>query len=136
MKKHLPLICIVALLIITTLSNCNKDNTGSNSFADGVAGLYHNNTYAYDITVTKINNNTISITTDYFINFNNAVMTSATTFTLNKVTAEDPGNYYEYTGDGSCSNNNIAVNIHTMQVEKSTGDTTRYQEFFTGTKTQ
>jgi hypothetical protein len=136
MKKHFPLICIVALLAITTLSNCNKDNDSNsdNSPAGGIAGLYRNATYMYDITVTKVDNNTVSISIDNYLGFNTTTMNSATTFTLNKVNQEDSDNRYEYTGNGSCSNGNISVTVETKVTDKQSGDVNTSTEFYTGSK--
>lgn len=134
MKKHLPLICMVALLVITTLSNCNKDNNTDTSLAGGIAGLYRNINYSYDIVVTKVNDNTVSITFDNYLGFTTTTMNSATTFTLNKVNLEDSESMYEYTGSGSCSNGNISITVETKVTNKQSGDVENHTEFYTGTK--
>lgn len=135
MKKTTLFLSFSLLLLSVTLTNCNKDTDNADtSHAGGIAGVYHNNTFAYDITVTKVDNNTVSISCGDYIGFNSVAMNSATTFTLNKVNQEDSDYLYEYTGSGSCSNNNIVINVETMTIEKATGDTSRGPELFTGTK--
>ncbi|HLP20619.1 MAG TPA: hypothetical protein VK174_09975 [Chitinophagales bacterium] len=135
MKKVTLFLSFSLLLLSVTLTNCNKDTDNTDtSYAGGIAGLYHNNTYGYEITVTKVDNNIVSISCDNIVNFNSVAMNSATTFNLNKVNLEDSDNNFEYTGNGSCSNNNISVNVSTVIVEKASGDTTRFAEVYTGTK--
>lgn len=136
MKKHLPLICIVALLTITTLSNCNKDNNTDHSLAGGITGRYHNSIDNYDIIVNKVNDNTVSITVGGFYNatYNAVTVNTATTFTLNENIYEDNETLIRYYGDGTCSNGNLVVNTFQKTFDKLTQDSSLTGVSFYGVK--
>lgn len=136
MKKHLPLICIVALLIITTLSNCNKDNNTDHSLAGGITGRYHNSIDNYDIIVNKVNDNTVSITIGNFYNqsYDAVTINTATTFTLNQRVYEDDETRTRYYGNGTCSNGNLAVTTYETYFDKLTQDSTTESYAFYGVK--
>ncbi len=136
MKRHLPLICIVALLIITTLSNCNKDDNTDNSLAGGIAGRYYNSTDNYDIIVNKVNDNTVSITIGGFYNatYDAVTVNTATTFTLNENVYEDNETLIRYYGNGTCSNGNLVVNTYQKTFDKLTQDSTLAGGSFYGIK--
>jgi len=127
---------MVALLVITTLSNCNKDNNTDTSLAGGITGRYSNG--YIDIVVNKVDDNTVSVSIDGLgENFNSTTVNTATTFTLNKVVVTDNADeLYQKSGYGSCSNGNISVTVEEMQVYRQIQDTTRTSFTYTGTKVQ
>lgn len=125
MKHKLFLLACICMLFV----QCKKDSNGTNSsdLTSEIVGNYTSGSGSgqVDIVVTKINNNTISVTVDPAARRTsthaNTTMASATTFTLNPTT-ETQGDYkFDFTGSGSYSANNIVVVRRETVTEISSG---------------
>lgn len=145
-KNKTVLLCttLVALLAVTTISGCNKDDNNNTDLTTGIVGHYTggSGSGAVDITVTKIDNNTISITVDpaasNVVTFATTEMSSTTAFTLNNTTVMTSGGTVrmEYSnGSGSYSANNIVVSYHEKSVDVASGST-NYEDDDTYTATK
>ena len=141
-KTILLFTTLITLLTLTTISGCKKDGSDTD-LTTGIVGHYTggSGSSAVDIIVTKIDNNTISITIDAVVDnvtFASAEMSSSTAFTLNNTSVISGGGTVrmEYTnGSGSYSANNIVVMMHRKSVDIPSG-TTNYEDdrTYTGSK--
>lgn len=105
---------LVALTL--TLTQCKKEDKDLTS---DIVGKYTNEPYYLKITVNKVDESTVWLSLEGYLNltFSETKMTSKTTFTLNKISqAGYYGGQVEYTGTGTNTGTNISVLIHRKSI--------------------
>lgn len=122
MKK---LTILFLTFFVLAASSCKKDSSTSGDLTTDIVGFYQSGTGSghVEVTVTKVNNNTVSIAIGPYDAslHSNSTMSSKTSFTLSEYSKTESGIRTTYTGSGTASNNNIAISLHRKEVEVSSG---------------
>lgn len=143
MKSTKTLFFIASAFLLTTVSSCSKEKSGSDKTTD-VVGHYDNNQTGsshVQITVTKVDDTHIAVAVETAygdFTFANCTMNNNTAFTLSTTTLGNQGNYGDetstLTGTGSSATNVISLLVHERRVNAQNSVTYEGDDTYTGVK--